>query len=53
MKLVPILAEWYLKERNSVSYEEIKSTYAQKIGAENITDANLLQLLRNIRLKFE
>lgn len=51
--MVPILAQWYIERKWIITNEELKSAYAEKIGAENIPDVNLNQLLRKIRLTFE
>ena len=53
MKMVPLLSQWYLEGRETITRETLKTDYAKIMGQEEVTDTNINQLLRNIRLVFE
>jgi len=53
MKMVPLLSRWYLEGKETITRETLKIDYAKIMGQEEVTDTNINQLLRNIRLVFE
>ncbi len=53
MKMVPLLSRWYLEGKETITRETLKTDYAKIMGQEEVTDTNINQLLRNIRLVFE